>query len=33
MIFKLRNYLIQEINELPFEFVMKNDINIPIKII
>ena len=29
MIFKLRNYLIQEINELPFEFIMKSDINIP----
>lgn len=29
MVFKLRNYLIQEINELPFEFVMKSDINIP----
>ncbi len=29
MVFKLRNYLIQEINELPFEFVMKSDISIP----
>lgn len=26
--FQLRNYLIQEINELPFEFVMKSDIEI-----
>lgn len=25
---ELRNYLIQEINELPFEFLMKSDINI-----
>ncbi len=25
---KLRNYLIQEINELPFEFVMKSEISI-----
>lgn len=29
MVFKLRNYLIQEINELPFEFIMKSDISIP----
>lgn len=29
MVFELRNYLIQEINELPFEFVMKSDISIP----
>ena len=28
IIFKLRNYLIQEINELPFEFIMKSDISI-----
>ena len=29
MIFKLRNYLIQEINELPLEKKKKSDINIP----
>lgn len=29
MVVKLRNYLIQEINELPFEFIMKSDISIP----
>lgn len=29
IVFELRNYLIQEINELPFEFVMKSDISIP----
>lgn len=29
MILELRNYIIQEINELPFEFVMKNEIEIP----
>lgn len=29
IVVKLRNYLIQEINELPFEFIMKSDISIP----
>lgn len=29
MMTKVRNYLIQEINELPFEFVMKTDLDIP----
>jgi len=29
MTLNLRNYIIQEINELPFEFVMKSDIDIP----
>lgn len=29
MILKLRNYIIQEINELPFEFVMKDELDIP----
>ena len=29
MILNLRNYIIEEINELPFEFVMKNELEIP----
>ena len=29
MIMELRNYIIQEINELPFEFVMKSELEIP----
>lgn len=28
LIFKLRNYLIEEINELPFEFLMKEEIDV-----
>ena len=28
LLLKMRNYLIQEINELPFEFVMKNEIEV-----
>ena len=29
MVMELRNYIIQEINELPFEFVMKSELEIP----
>ena len=29
MVMQLRNYIIQEINELPFEFVMKSELEIP----
>lgn len=29
MVLNLRNYIIEEINDLPFEFVMKNEIEIP----
>lgn len=29
MVINLRNYIIQEINELPFEFVMKSELEIP----
>ena len=29
MVINLRNYIIQEINELPFEFIMKSELEIP----